>query len=284
MRRSILTLAALAGVVPAASAQVGTMTWVMRMDIPDSMESRTAGLSEVEMRMTFASNGEMWAMQMQPGQSMVAAFPMADLSSVRLVALVPTKGDSFHVGIVMPPDIAAQMGGGIGFRVDGEIPKSFDFPFDLDSLMDAQQERSDAEKPTITNTGRRSTVGGVSCEEWTITTPGVADSTGPGEPVTMEMCLAEPSPMMKAWTEWVKARVPDIMKEYDEMNAEMRAEFGGRDLVPVRFGMQAPFPMVFELVSQSGEAPDATFFRLPDGLQPFPMEMFRGMMPAQSDN
>src|SRR5690606_16679823 len=68
MRRTILALAALAATPTLAHAQVGTMEWMMRIDIPDSATGRTGGLSEIEMRMIYAHNGEAWAMQLQPAQ------------------------------------------------------------------------------------------------------------------------------------------------------------------------------------------------------------------------
>src|SRR5690606_16782708 len=109
----------------------------------------------------------------QPAQSMIAAFPTMDLSGVRLVAVVPVSGDSFHVGVVMPPEIAAQMGGGMGFRIDGAIPDSIPMPGGFDSLMTEMDSITDAQREHLTDswkdTGRRSTVGGSACEEWTMT-------------------------------------------------------------------------------------------------------------------
>lgn len=283
MRRAILAFAALAAAPAIAPAQVGTMEWMMRIDIPDSATGRTGGLSEIEMRMIYAHNGEAWAMQLQPAQSMVAAFPMMDLSGVRLVAVVPVSGDSFHVGVVMPPDIAAQMGGGMGFRVDGAIPDSIPLPASFDSLLAAEQSAQAEFKPQWKDTGRRATVGGQGCEEWTMSIDPrdypMADSTDL-EPIDIQMCLAEESGLMKAWTEWLKNRIPGLMANYEQLRLEGMAQFGGRTLVPIRMEMTAPLAMRFELISQSNTAPDASFFRLPEGLEPFPMEMFRGMMPT----
>jgi hypothetical protein len=143
-------------------------------------------------------------------------------------------------------------------------------------------------KPEWKDTGRRSTAGGLACEEWTMTVDPkdfpAADTTSPQEPVEMQFCLAPQGPLMAAWTEWAKRRLPQFMKNYEKLREEGMAQFGGREMVPLRMEMTGPLAMKLELVSMSDQAPDATFFRLPDGLQPFPMEMFRGMMPTQSDN
>lgn len=289
MRRLLLAGSILFGAPAAISAQVGTQVWTMRVDLPDSMASRTAGLTEIEFKMTFASNGTAHAMQMEAGPAMVAAFPMIDLSAVRFLAVLPVEGDSFHVGVVFPPELAAQLGGGIGWRVDGVIPDSLPLPATFDSLMQAGNEEAKADfKPEWKDTGRRSTAGGLPCEEWTMTVDPkdfpAADTTGPQEPVVMQFCLAEKGGLMTAWTDWMKRRLPQLMTGYDQLHAEGLAQFGGRDMVPLRMELTAPVAMKFELVSQSDTAPDASFFKLPDGLEPFPMEMFGAMMPGQSGN
>jgi hypothetical protein len=280
--RSLLLGGLLAVGAPAlATAQVGTQVWVMQMDIPDSMASKTAGLTEVEIKMTFASNGTQYAMQMEPGQAMVAAFPMMDLSAVRLVAVLPVQGDSFHIGVVLPPTLAAQLGGSIGYRVDGVIPDSIPMPASFDSLIALQSE---VEQPDMNwaNTGRTSTAGGLPCEEWTATVDPQSDDVE--GPITINFCLAPQGGLMAAWTGWMKQRFPQLMSNYDKMREAGLAQFGGRDLVPLRMEITSPMPMKMELVSQTNTVPDASFFLLPVGLEPFPLEMFGGMMPAQPGN
>lgn len=282
MRCKLVVAALVAALSPASgAAQGGSSTWTMRTVLPDSLASRTAGLSEFELRMTFATNGQMWAMQLQPAQSMVDAITAIDLSAVRFVALMPTQGDSFHLGIVIPPELGAQLGAGIGYRLDGVVPDLASLGGNLDSLVEAQASDDPIEKPDFRDTGGRTTVGGVACEQWTVTMlpPTSADSSGTREPMTMEICLAEQTPLLRSWSEWAKARVPALRKQYDKLGAEMRAQFGGRELVPIRIAMTAPLSTTFELVSQTDQAPDPTFFQLPDGLQPFPIEMVKAMLP-----
>ena len=255
------------------SAQSGTTVWSLRMKVPDSIATMAGGLSEIDMRWTLATDGNRLGMQMDFAESMTASFPGFDLSSVRLNAVVHSNGDSASIGIILPPELAAQMGGGIGLRMDVAIPDTvgaFQTP-NMDSLMAVNQ----GEEPTVVNTGRTSTVGGVSCEEWEITPKTPSDSTPFGE--KMQMCLTENVPALRAFTTLFEKYMPDFGVDFGELKEMGKKWFGGRDLVAVRSVIGE---IVIQLESSSNTAPDASFFTLPDGLQPFPVEMLKAMIPA----
>ena len=251
------------------AAQSGTTVWSMRMKLPDSAQAKAGGLSELDMRMTMATDGSRLGMQVDFAESMATAVPGVDLSTVRLNAVVHANGDSASIGIIFPPELAAQMGGGIGLRVDMAIPDKFDgVPVpNIDSMMAANQ----GQEPTVTNTGRRSTIAGVSCEEWEVTPKVPADSTTFGG--KMHLCVAESLPGMKAFNSLVEKYLPDVGIDFSEFKERGKKWFGGREMTPIRMVMGEAQEMVFQLESSTTTAPDASFFVLPEGLQPFPMEM-----------
>lgn len=272
MRGSLLITTLLFLAAPVA-AQSGTTVWSMRMKMPDSLAAKAGGLSEIDMRMTMATDGSRLGMQLDFSESMAAAVPGFDLSSIRVNAIVHAGGDSASVGIIFPPELAAQMGGGIGMRLDLPIPDKFDgLPVpNLDSLMEANE----GEEPNIANTGRTSIVAGVSCEEWEMTPRVPADSTPFGG--KFQLCVAENVPGMKAFTSAVEKYLPDIGIDFSEFRERGKKWFGGREMTAVRMVMGDNQDIVFQLESSTNTAPDASFFTLPDGLQPFPMEMVKGM-------
>lgn len=273
MRR--LLLAGLLLAAPPVAAQAGTMVWSVRGNLPDTVETM-AGLSEFELVFTVGTDGARLGTQMTVGPTMAAAIAAIDLTTARFQAVVNAAGDSLSLGVVLPPDLAAQMGGSIGFRLDIAIPDSLPLPvptMNIDSLLEAADE---GVMPQVTNTGRTDTVAGVPCEIWTMQP--ALDSL-PADSMAITMCLAEPSPVMTAINDLMRERVPSIGLDLDEMKEAGKRFFGGRELVPVMMVLDiGGQDVVVRLMSVSAEAPDPSFFTLPEGLQPFPIEMFQGMM------
>jgi hypothetical protein len=273
MRR--LLLAGLFLVAPPAAAQAGTVVWSLRGTLPDSMPPVAAGLSEIDLMFTFATDGSRLGMQMTIGPIMAASVVAMDLSTARIQVVTNAAGDSLAIGVVFPPEISAQMGGGIGYRLDFEVPDSFAFPvLGLDSLLAAASE-DDVDGPEAINTGQTDTVAGIPCEIWTMAT---GDDSSPGLPM-ITMCLAESVPALTAINDLTKRLLPDFGFDLEELQTRSWNHFGGRELIPVRMmigddGEQ----FVFQLEQASSEAPDAAFFTLPEGLQPFPIEALQGMM------
>jgi hypothetical protein len=276
MRRLSLFALTFASLTVALPAQSGTTVWSMRMKMPDSLAAKAGGLSEIDMRMTLATDGRRLGFQVDLGDAMAAAMPGVDLSSVRFNAIVHADGDSASVGIILPPELAASMGGGIGLRIDAAIPDTIpgvNVP-DMDSLMNANQ----GEEPKVVNTGQNSTVAGISCEEWEVSAMVPSDSAPFGDKI--KLCLAESVPALRAFTSLFEKYMPDLGVDFGEMKQLGQKWFGGRDLVAIRTVMGENGEIVVQLESSSNAAPDASFFTLPDGLQPFPLEMLKAMIPA----
>ena len=272
MRRLLLAGSLL--VTAPLAAQAGTATWSVRTTLPDTLQA-TAGFSEVELLFTTATDGERLGFQMTVGPTMAASFVAMDLSTARFQVVTNAAGDSLAMGIVMPPDLAAQMGGGIGFRIDMAIPDSVPVPFagmNMDSLMSAPE----AETPSVINTGRTDTVAGLGCEIWTMSGP--TDSI-PVDSVAITTCLAEPTPALTAISELMLKRLPKLGLDIEQMREMGRKYYGGRELVPIRMVLSiGTMEFVMQLESLSETSPGQSFFTLPEGLQPFPIEMFTGMM------
>ena len=102
-----------------------------------------------------------------------------------------------------------------------------------------------------------------------------SDSTPFGDKI--QMCLTQSVPALRAFTTLFEKYLPEMGVDFSEMKEMGKKWFGGRDLVAVRTVMGE---IVIQLESTSNTAPDASFFTLPDGLQPFPVEMLKAMIPA----
>lgn len=274
---AIATIAA----TQASSAQGATMVWALRGSVPDSIAPLAQGmLSDIDLKFTVATDGTRHAIQLEFGQNMTAAVVAADLSSARAIAVFPGTNDSVHVGIVLPPELSGQLGGSIGFRIDTELPDQFSKPAGYDSLV---AENAEAEQ-SWTNSGRTATIAGLTCEEWVgrFTT---TDSAGVKHSQDVEMCFtAVPAPVRG-----ISKFLTDRYARNDEVEEKLKEwrdkYFGGRELMPIRVVIRPESandsPLVFELVQYVDRAPDPSFFDLPADLEPFPIEMIRGMMPQQ---
>lgn len=254
------------------AAQGGSATWIIRGSVPDSITQATGGaLSTFDLVLTMGTDGRQIGMLLAPGPEMTAGSLAMDLSTMRIQMIMGAAKDSMSIGVTLPPDVAAMMGGGLGFRMDLPIPDSLPISIDPDTLKAGPQ-------PTYTNTGTTETVGGLSCEVWTMTSP--ADSTGAtGD---LEMCLAPQPAAFKAFKTAFGGRFEQLTAQFTKLAKEQPSNpFEGRDLMAVRFRMTGEANVVVELQSISDAAPDPSFFLLPAELQPFPMEMLQGMMGQQ---
>jgi hypothetical protein len=194
-----------------------------------------------------------------------------DLTGARLQGVLNAAGDTLALGLVMPPDLAAAMGGGIGFRLDLPLD-SLPFPVPSDSMLAAIEGQDDS--TDLRDTGRRETVAGVACEVWEMWEVAQPDER-------IEMCLAEPPAAFEHISNRLKERFPPLDKSFDELKEAMGDRFGGRNLFPVRMRIMGTEPFTFELRNLT-ESADPSFFVLPVDLTPFPLEMFKGMLPADS--
>ena len=95
------------------------------------------------------------------------------------------------------------------------------------------------------------------------------------------MSVAPQPPAFKAFKSAMGSRFEQLTSQFTKLAKDQPENpFEGRDLLAVRFRMTGEVDIVVELQSISDASPDPSFFLLPAELQPFPMEMFEGMMGA----
>lgn len=269
-RRAAATalLIAAAAAMP-LSAQGSTTVWTFQASIPDSAQGMTMGITEFDLRLTAATDGQRIGVQVEPGPMLRASVPGLTLSGSRLQMIVPAAGDSVLLGVVFPPEIAAQMGAAVGWHLGFAIPDSIPIDkFSPDSIAAAQEEMSDA---TI-RTDKSDVVAGVPCKVWQITAK--ADSTDARLPVA-EICVADSLPAMAALTGVFKRHLVRLGVDLDEWFENSVDTFGSRDAVVVRTVDAEGSGFRIELLSATATAPDASFFELPPGLSPVPPELMQ---------
>lgn len=278
MRRTVRTILALTliGAPSLLQAQGGGLSvWSLRGTLPDTVQKAARGmLSTIDIRMTMATDGQRVSMLIAPGPEMIASNLTTDLSTVRLQSVVSSSDDSIHVGVVLPPDIAAMMGGGIGFRMDMAIPATLAEGMGMDSMFAALASDSVKEAmPEFQNTGRSETVAGLSCEVWTIS--GFGDDTA--DSLALEMCLAPQPPALKALSDAMQTRMKPLLSMLEKFGGDKVNPFGKKGMMPIRVRMLGDGDFTLELLSVSNDPPAASFFELPAGLEPFPMDMLQGL-------
>jgi hypothetical protein len=272
MARLPLVLLA-AGVLAGASPQVataqeseaGTAVMLMRVTMPDSVpQLQQAGLSELGMRLTYATDGQRVAMQMQ-FESAQAAMGVP-LDDVLLHAIWSPSTDSVQIGLTLPLEMMTQLGGGAGFAFAFVLPDSINLPV---ALGDSMQATANNMKFAYRDLGTTATVAGVTCREYEM----VSDS------VTANVCLAKP-PVALAAINRMFERLPLIGAMLESVTARQRELIGTDDIFTIRMdgAMPGGGAMHMELASFSTTMPDASYFTLPPGLGPVPPELIGAFM------
>ena len=274
MRRSLLAVCVTAAAFaptspPGLVAQAATTTWNMRFTIPDSLQTQTMGISEVDARFILATDGQNLAFQAEPG-------PTSSVNGgggLRLHVIVPASGDSVHLGVVVPPELAAQLGGGVGWRLSIAIPDSLPVPLlNPDSIINEEMPRTE-------QTGTTDVVAGITCDNWLVHSK--PDSIGHVAPPAT-ICIAESVPAFNNITAVIKRLVPDLVEGIDKWSGTNVRMFGGRDVSTLSLIFGDESPLVVRLESLSETAPDPSFFAMPPGLEPLPPEMLMMFSKAAS--
>lgn len=265
MRRTHVMALVLASALPGSlCAQGGTVTWSLRGTVPDTVQKVMPGaaMRTFDLNLTAATDGRAVSVTIAPGPDMIANSLTVDLSTTRLYLLTHKGSDSITIGVVLPGNIAAMMGSDLGFRLDLPLPDSLPVPATLDTL-------DTTNPPELTNTGRSDTVAGVGCEIWTVQTK--APDT------TAEFCFAENPPVLSAFRDAMGDRYAKLIERLTARSGDRPNPFGGRTMIPVRLRVTGDGDFTMELTAVSTETPPAAAFLLPEGLQPFPVEMLQGM-------
>jgi hypothetical protein len=262
-------LAAMASPLTAQRAPAGTAVFQMTVRLPDSLKAKVPLGDSVSIQFTIATDGTRFAVGIVPGT--MGSMPMLDGLSVKTI--YNTGVDSLHVGILMPPSLAAMSGGGPGMRIDvsmatidsaitsvtGKVDSSMTHA--MDSVM------THMPAPVMHSLGTTSTVAGIQCENWeTITATD-----------TVSTCVIPTPPMLQALQDQMtqKAGLGKLLNKYPQL-AQMQAQaYGGRHMTPIRMSYPRT-GMHMELVSFTPGTPDAAQFELPAGLKPMPMPSMPG--------
>ncbi len=259
MRFPLISLAlALAG-TGSLAAQGGTAVVLIDGTIPDSMRSGPAAVlpANFDMRFTVAFDGKQVGVQMEPGDQMKASLG-EQMEGFRVVALWRVGVDSLHVGVLLPPELTAMMGGGSGFRMDLALP----------SVPDSLAVRTDT-MMAWTDLERTSTVAGVTCHEWR----GVAKAD------TMDFCIA---PVTEAGLQAALGNVRNLMGFKALVGGATPSTRNGKpdpeSGLPIRMITRGANAVRMELQQWIPGTPDASLFRLPDGLEPLPTEALQGIV------
>jgi len=250
----------------AQGSDVGTAVMLVRVTFPDSIAPlEQAGLSELGMRLTYATDGQHVAMQMQ-FESAQAAMGVP-LDDVLLHLIWTPTTDSIQLGLTLPLDLMTQLGGGAGFAFAFELPDSLDLPI---AISDSMQAAAANMKFSYRDLGSTATVAGVTCREYEMM---VSDTL----PATV--CLAKPPAAMAAVNRMFE-RLPAIGTMLRAISDRQREMFGNDEIFTVRMTgkMDDGGSILMELASFSNTRPDASFFTLPPGLGPVPPEIIGAFM------
>ena len=257
MRAPLTLLGLLAAAAVPAAAQ-GTAVIAIDGAIPDSLRTGPAAAlpPSFDMRFTVAFDGKQFGMQRELGDQMQAGLG-EQMAGFRVVALWRNGVDSLHIGILLPPELSAMTGGGAGFRIDMPVPSV------PDSLIDGSDTTM-----TWTDLKRTAVVAGVTCHEW----QGVAKAD------TVDFCVA---PVTDAALEQALGNVrglPAFRALVGNATPSTRnGKLGPEGGMPIRMVSRGPNAVRMELQQWIPGMPDASLFKMPEGLEPFPMEMLQGL-------
>ena len=266
---SLALLLAPPATLAAQDLPAGTITMQMRVHLPDSLKTPIPLGNDINVQMSIMSDGHRLAMEVVPG----ASVPM--LAGMRVLVTFTLGADSVHVGILLPPDLAASAGGSTGMRLDLPIATLGGANPLVARLLDSigrtvtDSGRQAMPHPTYRSLGSSATVAGITCEEWEV----VIQSD------TIQTCVIPTPPALLALQQHVMsmpgvqrmmARIPGV--------ADMRKEaYGGREMTAIRTE-NSRRGLHIELTSYRAGVPDATRLELPAGLQPMSLPM---AMPAK---
>ena len=255
-------LLATASPVTAQGGATGTATFQMKVRMPESVQAVMPQGENISMHMILMTDGHRIAMEILSdiGQSATGA------THVRMI--FSAAGDSVHVGIFLPPEAAAAMGGASGMRMD--LPISMVgasnplFGHMMDSIGKSMTDSAGkpVQKPSYRSLGTSATVAGIRCEEWEIV--GMGDTT--------RTCVIATPPALVALQQRLKTMsgMQGVIAQIPGMADMEKAAYGGRQMTAIRTET-VKTGLHLELTSFTAAAPDAALFELPSDMQVMPM-------------
>ncbi|MEO7610947.1 MAG: DUF4412 domain-containing protein [Gemmatimonadales bacterium] len=262
MPRTHISLAAAAlivGVAASAGGQAppaGTFTLTLGGTPPPALAEQApmaAGMNGT-LRFTLGSDGTHLAAHAEliaePGSSQAAA-----LAGARMMAAWKFDAESVGVAMSVPASMRPMLAVMLAPEA-GSPPEGYHMTIKLPELESAIKDQADKIDSDATDDftsvalGTRSTVGGIACEEWRITSP--RDTT--------TVCATESAAPELALIEWFMKRT-GAREASEDMTNRL---FGGRKLTPIR-AVAGDGSFRMELERASTAAPSAGFFAIPAG-------------------
>lgn len=253
----LAALVALPVIAHAQDAPVGLMAFEMTGKPPAAMASQSPMPIDKlpTFRLELGSNGRQFGMQfsIQPEGMPTELAMLADTrvqlvwqngaDSAQFAVNVPAAIRSMAASMLAPELVATPPA---GYHVTMKVP-------DMDSLITANLDSAkgtDSGPDMVTrNTGTKSKVAGIECENWEMLSP--SDS--------IDICVVESSSASFAMGSWLAKRfkLDEAMKR-----GNAKKLFDGKTMIPVRaVARDGSFTMA--LVSTSNSAPGAAFFAVP---------------------
>ena len=249
---SVLILLPIVRVAPlvAQGTTGGSVTFHVKAHVPDSVAAMT-GSPNVDTRMTVATDGQRFAMDIELGTT-------GPTAGMHVKMIFAVGADSVHMGIMMPPELAASTGTS-GMRMD--MPMSMmgaGNPL-LSGLMDSVSKA--LVNPTYHSLGSTATVAGVRCAEW-IMVSGID---------TMRTCVIPTPPELTALQEKMNKMtgMKEMLAQLPGMADMQRKAYDGKAMTPIR-AINGKAGTTMELESFFAGAPNPATFELPADLQPMP--------------
>lgn len=258
--------AALLGAAAPVAAQDagGTGVTLMRISLPDTLPAAMSqvGLNEINMRITYGTDGRRVASMMQFEQ-MGPAMGIP-LDAVLMHMIWDSTTDSVQIGLTLPPELMESLGGGGGFAFAFVLPDSLPVPPGMgDSLMVAMEYAN----ASYRDLGTTATVAGLSCREYEM----VTDS------LTANVCLGQRPPGLKTMYTLLD-RLPVVNEVMAAWRKQERDLLGQEGLATFRMtGDMGTGGFHVELASYTAGA-DPALFVLAPGLGPVPPEIIAAFM------
>jgi hypothetical protein len=262
--QSCLILALVSTAPSLSSAQglaAGRATFQMTVHIPDSVKSPLPIAGDFSAQIDMMTDGRNVAVEVVPDASQ----PM--MAGMHIRVIFALGGDTAHVGVILPPQMAAMAGGGSGIRMDVPVAMmGADNPL-FGAMMDSISKTMTDSLPVYRKLGTTATVAGIRCEEW--------ESVFRND--TIHTCVIATPPALLALQSRVRqmSGIGSLLAQVPGMADLERKAYNGEHVVPIRT-TNAHSGMHMELTGFTPGAPDAAMFQLPADLQLMPMPALPG--------
>lgn len=248
----------------AQNGVAGSATIQLSIHLPDSTKVPGVPIpisGDLTTQMTFMTDGMRLAMEVLPNMS--GTGPGAGM---RVKLVFSPAGDTIHIGMILPPELAKAAGGAPGMRID--MPVSMLgaanplFGRLMDSVARTMTDSLGKAMPTYRALGTTAVVAGIRCQEWEMVVR--ADTT--------RSCVIPTPPALLVLQEKFKdmTGMATLMAQIPGIASLQKEAYGGKQVVPLRT-VNSKTGMRMELTAFTAGAPDPAVFELPSDLQVIPM-------------